>query len=49
MSKSKMSCTQSVIGVGIELSQTLVWTAKNYKYEVHCINLVKHLNFVWLW
>ena len=28
MSKSKMSCTQWVTGVGIELSQTLVWTAK---------------------
>ena len=35
MSKSKMSCTLFVSlvsdlpGVGIELSQTLVWTAKN--------------------
>ena len=37
MSKSKMSVTQSVsqsvTGVGIELSQTLVWTAKNTLYE----------------
>ena len=31
MSKSKMSVTQLVTGVGIELSQTLVWTAKKKK------------------
>ena len=34
MSKIKSgSVTQSVTGVGIELSQTLVWTAKNTTTE----------------
>ena len=31
MSKSKRSCGEWVTGVGIELSQTLVWTAKKEK------------------
>ena len=43
MSKSKMSCSESVsqwvTGVGIELSQTLVWTAKKHPvYEILKVN-----------
>ena len=40
MSKSKTPVTQSETGVGIELSQTKVWTANKD------INLVE---FEWIW
>ena len=46
MSKSKTPVTQSVTGVGIELSQTKVWTAKNYILMQYKL---EHLSFAQLY
>ena len=48
--KSKMSLTQSVTRVGIELSPTLVWTAKKQcrlcAFEPNFVHVQKTLPFV---